>query len=101
MASELSRFTVLPTIDGYDVIDETTGRAVDHRDTKLSANGAAQFLNEGVRAGVPLLSARLLRCNPSDPCDPDSIRAWVREPVGVDEPWSARVQSRRELREDL
>ena len=38
-------FSVLPTIDGFDVIDEATGHPVDHRETRQSANGVAYALN--------------------------------------------------------
>lgn len=41
----MSAFSVLPTIDGYDVIDNATGHPVDHRDTARSAHGVAYALN--------------------------------------------------------
>lgn len=53
-------FTTLPTIDGYDVIDAATGRPVDHRDTRRSANGRAYTLNDAAKAG-PRTLARALR----------------------------------------
>jgi hypothetical protein len=87
----IGRFTVLPTIDGYEVIDSDTGRPVDHRDNPRSANGAAQYLNDAARQSDPrvLLNA-LVRGRASDPCDPDSIRAAFSDPVGT---------ARRELSE--
>ena len=38
----MSAFSVLPTIDGFDVIDNATGHPVDHRETRQSANGVAR-----------------------------------------------------------
>ena len=49
-------FTTLPTIDGYDVIDTTTGRAMDHRETKRSASGRAFVLNEAAKVGPRALA---------------------------------------------
>lgn len=46
------QFSYLPTIDGFDVICETTGRAVDHRATARAANGVALRLNEAARYGT-------------------------------------------------
>jgi hypothetical protein len=42
---EFKRFEPLATIDGYDVIDSTSGRPVDHRPTLRAANGVAFKLN--------------------------------------------------------
>jgi hypothetical protein len=39
------RFEPLSTIDGYDVIELSTGRPIDHRDTLRQANGVAYRLN--------------------------------------------------------
>jgi hypothetical protein len=44
-------FEVLPTIDGFDVIDSDTGRPVAHRESRRSANGVAFRLNNAHRAG--------------------------------------------------
>lgn len=93
-----ARFSVIPTIDGYDVIDGETGHPVDHRDTPRSANGVAFFLNDAAAHGS--LQGALLRGNPSDPCDPASIRAEFSAPFLGDAPDSLRSQSRRELSED-
>lgn len=41
----MTKFSVLPTIDGYEVIADDTGRPVLSRDTRREANGAAQRLN--------------------------------------------------------
>lgn len=38
-------FSVIPTIDGYEVVADDTGRPVLSRDTRREANGAAQRLN--------------------------------------------------------
>jgi len=87
-----ARFSILPTIDGYDVIDNETGRPVDHRDNARSANGAAQHLNEALRLSNPSDATRCLAsrlgARLGDPCDPDSIRAAFSDPMG---------HSRREL----
>lgn len=53
-------FTVLPTIDGFEVIEDATGRPIDHRDTKQQANGRAQYLNRAAAAS-PRALARALR----------------------------------------
>lgn len=53
-------FTILRTIDGWDVIDENTGRPVDHRATPQSANGVAFKLNNAMREG-PRALARALK----------------------------------------
>lgn len=98
--SELSRFTILPALSGWEVIDGATGRPVDHRETAQSANGAAQYLNEAARGGTLALQGALCRSNPSAPSDPDSIRAWVREPMLTGLAREARDLSRRELSED-
>lgn len=42
--TQLSRFTTLRTIDGFDVVD-ASGHAVDHRSTLAEANGVAFHLN--------------------------------------------------------
>lgn len=53
VAHDARPFGTLPTIDGYDVIVEATGRPVAHRPTHQSANGLAFRLNEFARgAGV-------------------------------------------------
>jgi hypothetical protein len=44
-------FGILPTLDGFDVICEAAGRAVDHRPTAQAANGVAFGLNEAARFG--------------------------------------------------
>lgn len=76
-----ARFSILPTLDGFDVIDDATGRPVDHRDTARSANGVAFSLNDAARHGQ---LSRRLGCHPSDPSDPDSIRRAFRDPIGTE-----------------
>lgn len=49
-------FGTLPTIGGYDVIANDTGRPVAHRDTHQSANGVAFVLNNAARGGVKALA---------------------------------------------
>lgn len=39
------RFSALPTMDGYEVVADDTGRPVARRDSRRSANGVAQTLN--------------------------------------------------------
>lgn len=41
----MTTFSVLPTIDGYEVIADDTGRPVLSRDTQREAQGAALRLN--------------------------------------------------------
>ena len=53
------RFTTLPTIDGFDVVDDHTGRPVDHRSSLASANGVAYKLNSAMLAGTDALCAAL------------------------------------------
>lgn len=56
--SVVRRFTVLPTILGFEVID-ADGRPVDTRETRASANGVAQSLNEAEKAGQAALIGAL------------------------------------------
>lgn len=55
------RFTILPGLYGFEVID-ADGRPVDRRETRKSANGAAQYLNEAAMRGTKSLE-RALRCS--------------------------------------
>jgi hypothetical protein len=43
--SIFKRFETHPTICGFEVIELSTGRPVDHRDTLRQANGVAYRLN--------------------------------------------------------
>lgn len=52
-------FGVLPTIDGFDVIALDSGRPVDHRDTRQSANGVAYKLNNAAQNGPRALIREL------------------------------------------
>jgi hypothetical protein len=55
-------FDYAPTIDGFEVIDTTTGRPVDHPyDTPSAANGRAWQLNQIVWSGDTRGLARALR----------------------------------------
>lgn len=60
-----ARFTILPTIDGFEVIDND-GRPVDHRETAASANGVAHYLNTADRDGPATLATLLSYAPPSD-----------------------------------
>ncbi len=59
--SDRAKFSTLPTIDGFDVIDER-GYPVDHRPTKAEANGVAFRLNsiayQGPKALAKAMCAR-------------------------------------------
>lgn len=48
------QFSTLPTIDGFDVIDDR-GRPIDRRETLASANGVAFLLNGAARQGAKAL----------------------------------------------
>lgn len=39
------RFSALPTMEGFDVVADDTGRPVASRGTRREANGVAQTLN--------------------------------------------------------
>jgi ribosomal protein S7 len=53
-------FSVAPTIDGFEVIDNATGRPLDTRPTRASAQGFAYILN-GAAARGPKALARALK----------------------------------------
>lgn len=54
-------FTYGATLDGYEVVDVSTGRSMGFEyDTAQQANGKAQYLNEVAKAG-PRALARALR----------------------------------------
>jgi hypothetical protein len=55
-----SKFTTLQTIDGYDVVDEDTGRPLDHRGTLREASGVCYYLN-GLAGHPEALCRRLER----------------------------------------
>lgn len=48
---DFKQFSVLAAIDGFDVIDNRTGHAVDHRDERLAAVGVAWKLNTAAATG--------------------------------------------------
>lgn len=52
-------FGLLETIDGWDVIDNATGRPLDHRPTKAQANGVVYKLNQAEKAGAFALGKAL------------------------------------------
>lgn len=56
---DFRQFAVLPTIDGFDVIDNVTGHAVDHRDGIMQAVGVAFKLNHAAAAGPSYLASAL------------------------------------------
>jgi hypothetical protein len=53
------QFAVHPAIDGFEVIENKTGRMVDKRATKRSANGVVFKLNEAARRGPFALDGAL------------------------------------------
>lgn len=72
-------FSVLPTIDGYEVVADDTGRPVLLRNTQREALGAARRLNslalQGGKGLVSALSASgssTRRREPEDSSQPDS-----------------------------
>lgn len=54
-----ARFGVVPAIEGYEVIDELSGRPVDWKPTARSAHGRAGFLNSAAKAGTKSLCSAL------------------------------------------
>lgn len=74
-------FTCLPTIGGYDVVADDTGRPVAHRATHASANGVAFVLNDAARGG-PKALVRAFKAvrGTSDPSDPSiASEDWTSE----------------------
>lgn len=55
------RFSVLPTMDGFDVVADDTGRPVAARETRREANGMAQTLNMAPLTELGGIIARLRR----------------------------------------
>jgi hypothetical protein len=53
-------FSVAPTIDGYEVIENTTGRPLDTRETREAAQGFAYVLNQAAK-NSPKALARVLK----------------------------------------
>lgn len=63
---QVSRFGVLPTIGGYEVIDEQDGRPVlDAAETAESALAAAQRLNDAAVLGGRALAVEFQRLLPT------------------------------------
>jgi hypothetical protein len=56
---DFRQFSILPAIDGFDVIDNATGHAVDHRDERRVAAGVAWKLNNAAAAGGDYLTQAL------------------------------------------
>lgn len=61
-AAIAAHFSYAPTIDGYEVVDDDTGRPVSGvMETPRQANGVAQNLNSIARSGDRKAFARALR----------------------------------------
>lgn len=63
------RFITLPTIDGYDVIGENSGRPYAHRDTAQSANGVAFVLNQAAEDGPRAMARALVNVRTMPECE--------------------------------
>lgn len=61
---KVARFGTLPTIEGYEVISEDTGRPVAHRPSLRSASGVAFVLNGAAAHGPRALSAAFANVRP-------------------------------------